>query len=157
MPRRGTRPRKPFEIERLITAVNARADASQRRAIIAALTYTSPAISDAQGNPLITDLVPENFLLFQQQTGWSELVPSTYKPLCTYCGDNPLNGSTSDRQWMEHLFGIGIGQDSVTDTQRTFTSQTDLSLVLYNSTDGSSIPVPVSQYYGLQSTVRVTQ
>ncbi len=152
----GNAAEENLQIARLIAAVNGRVDSSQRRAIVAALTYASPSIIDSQGTQLITELLPENFALFQQ-ANWSELVPANYTPLCTYCGDNPLNGGSSDKQWMEHLFGIGIGNDSATDTQRTFTSIQDLALVLYNSTDGLSIPVPVSQYYGLQSTVRVTQ
>ncbi len=156
----GNAAEQNLQITRLIEAVNGRASASQTRAIVAALTYASPLITDARGNTLITDLVPENFALFEQQIqqqNWSELVPANYQPQCTYCGDNPLNGGSADKQWTEHIFGVRIDPYYVTDTQRTFTSTNDLQLVPYNSQDNQAIPVPVSQYYGLQSTVRVTQ
>jgi hypothetical protein len=140
-----------LQISRLITAVNDRATSSGRRAVVAALTYTSPQIGD-ENNPTITGLKPENFALFVNPP-WAELTPSDYKPKCTYCGDNPLNDST-DVQWTEHLFGLNIGSDAATDTSITF-SERSVPLTLYNGTD--SIMAPVSQYYGIQSIVRVTK
>jgi hypothetical protein len=140
-----------LQISRLISAVNTRAASSDRRSVVAALTYVSPQIGD-ENNPTITGLNPENFALFINPP-WVELTRSDYTPKCTYCGDNPLNAS-SDFQWSEHLFGIGIGPDDVNDTNITFTDQS-FTMTLYTGTD--AIQAPVSQYYGIQSIVRVTK
>ena len=140
-----------LQISRLISAVNTRAASSNRRAVVAALTYTSPQIGD-ENNPTITALKPENFALFINPP-WVELTPNGYTPKCTYCGDNPLNAS-ADFQWSEHLFGIGIGPDDVNDTNITFTDKS-VPMSLYGSAD--TIQAPVSQYYGIQSNVRVTK
>lgn len=138
-----------LQISRLVSAVNARATSAQRRAIVGALTYASPQI-DAK----VSALHPENFALFQNPA-WRELVARDYDPACTFCGDNPLN-SPQDNLWMEHIFGVGIQQDAVTETQRTFMGKT-LSLVLYSATDETRTNTPVSQYYGIQSVVRISQ
>jgi hypothetical protein len=138
-----------LQISRLVAAVNGRAANARRRAIVAALTYASPQIGDK-----VSGLHPENYALFENPT-WHHLVAHDYVPACTFCGDNPLN-SPQDNQWMEHLFGIGIQADMVTETQRTFIAKM-LSLVLYSTPNESPTEVPVSQYYGIQSTVRVAQ
>ena len=138
-----------LQISRLIATVNQHVSSTQKRAIVAALTYTSPQLGDQ-----VTGLHPENFALFNNPS-WNELVAHSYVPACTFCGDNPLN-SSQDNQWMEHLFGIGIDSDMVTDTQRTFTGNA-LNLVLYSTPDQPPTPVPLSQYYGLQSTARISQ
>ncbi len=151
----GNTAEEKLQIQRLIATVNSHAQIDQRRAVIAALTYTSPQINDDQGHELIGGLVPENFKLFQDQPAWAELVAPSYTPACTFCGDNPLN-SITDNQWTHHLFGVGIGTNAVTDTQRTFTAKS-LSVLLYDSTDGNQTSVPVSQYYGIQSTLRISQ
>lgn len=145
-----------LQIRRLVATVDAHAQANQRRAIVAALTNTSPQILDPQDNVLVTGLVTDNFAYFQDQKPlWAELVAPSFIPSCDFCGDNPLNGPT-DNLWTLHMFGVGIGADTVTRTQRTFTART-LSVQLYGSSDNEQTPVPVSQYYGIQSTVRVTQ
>lgn len=138
-----------LQISRLIATVNQRVTRTQKRAIVAALTYTSPQLGDQ-----VTGLHLENFALFNNPS-WNELVAHDYVPACTFCGDNPLN-SPQDNQWMEHVFGIGIDSDMVTETQRTFTANA-LNLVLYATPDQPPTPVPLSQYYGLQSTVRISQ
>jgi hypothetical protein len=143
-----------LQITRLITAVNSRATDANRRAIVAALTYASPLIGNPD-NPVITDLSPENFALFENPP-WEELTWSSYQPQCTFCGDNPLNSSSNEKQWSVHLFGIGIGADAVTDTRLTFTGNA-LQVTPYDPPGSAAISVPVSQYYGIQSTVRVTQ
>jgi hypothetical protein len=142
-----------LQISRLLSAVNNRATGSNRRAVVAALTYTSPQIGDAT-NPTITGLEPENFALFINPP-WGELTAANYVPQCTYCADNPLNGG-SDYQWSEHLFGIGIGADAVPNTSITYTDKV-IELTLYATTDGTTTLAPVSQYYGIKSTVRVTK
>lgn|GEM_PF-1892236 len=138
-----------LQISRLLAAVSGRSASTQRRAVVAALTYASPHVEGK-----VTGLHPENFALFDAP-GWHRLVARDYEPACTFCGDNPLN-SPQDNQWMEHIFGVGIQQDAVTETQRTFMGR-DLNLVLYSSSNESPATVPVSQYYGIQSTVRISQ
>ena len=142
-----------LQISRLITAVDNRTTGSNRRAVIAALTYTSPQIGDPD-NLTITGLTPENFALFINPP-WVELIAPNYAPACTYCADNPLNSGT-DRQWSEHLFGVGIDSDTVSDTSITYMDRS-VELTLYTSADGTTTMVPVSQYYGIQSTVRVSK
>jgi hypothetical protein len=151
----GNTAEERLQIQRLIATINSHAQNDQRRAIVATLTYTSPQIKDSQDHELVTALVPENFKLFQDQPAWAELVAASYTPACTFCGDNPLN-SITDNQWTHHLFGVGIGADTVTDTQRTFTTKS-LSVLLYDTSNGNQTSVPVSQYYGIQSTVRISQ
>lgn len=144
-----------LQISRLISAVNSRATAANRRAIIAALTYTSPQIGADVNNPIITGLHPENFALFENPP-WEELTVANYTPQCTFCNDNPLN-TGNDRQWSVHLFGVGIGAAAVTETKITYEDQTVL-ILLYSTSDNTTKTLcPVSQYYGIQSTVRVTQ
>jgi hypothetical protein len=138
-----------LQISRLIATVNQHVASTQQRAIVAALTYTSPQLAGQ-----VTGLHPENFALFNNPS-WNELVAQSYVPACTFCADNALN-SSQDNQWMEHLFGVGIDSDIVTDTQRTFMGNV-LNLVLYSTPDQPPTPVPLSQYYGLQSTVRISQ
>lgn len=151
----GNTAEEQLQIQRLIAAVNSHSLSDQRRAVIATLTYTSPEYHDNQGHELVASSIPDNFQLFQSQPAWAELVAPSYTPACTFCGDNPLNSAT-DNQWMLHLFGLGINGNAVTNTQRTFMAKS-LSIVLYDSTDGNQTSVPVSQYYGIQSTVRVSQ
>jgi hypothetical protein len=151
----GNSAEENLEIARLIAAINDRADQRRRRALIASLTYTSPRIDDAMGDVLVTDLVAQNFKLFQDQSSWQELVAPSWTPACTFCGDNPLNDQTHN-EWTVHLFGIGIGSDVVTDTSRTFMDKS-LELELYTTTDGTKTAVPVSQHYGIQSKVLVSQ
>ena len=57
---------------------------------------------------------------------------------------------------MVHLFGIGVTGQDVTDTKRTFV-ETDLNIELYTTTDGTLTAVPISQYYGLQSLLHISQ
>jgi len=142
-----------LQISRLIAAVNARAAAANRRAVVGVLTYASPEIGDPSA-PIITSANPQNFALFAQPP-WQELTSPGYTPKCTYCGDNPLNG-TGDAQWTQHIFGIGLGRDDVDDDSTIITFKDSIvSLTLYGSTN--PILVPVSEYYGFQSTVRVTK
>jgi hypothetical protein len=149
----GNSAEEKLQIQRLISAVNSRAASAQRRAIVLALTYTSPLVTDSRNNALTAELVPENFALFgQSRPIWEELVASSWVPACTWCGDNPLNNSLNS-EWIVHMFGVGITAQSVTDTARTFTSPA-VTLTFYDSHQDMT---PVSQYYGLQSTVRVSQ
>ncbi len=145
-----------LQITRLIAAVNNQATSTNRPAIVAALTYTSPQIGDDPNSPIITGLEPENFALFESPP-WQELTAPNYNPQCTFCSDNPLNynGVSSDKQWSVHLFGVGIGADSVTDTQRTYTSNP--AKADFVRRHRHYLTSSVSQYYGIQSTVRVPQ
>ncbi len=140
-----------LQISRLISAVNAHAASSNRRAVIAALTYTSPQIGQ-ESNPTIAGSHTENFALFSAAP-WAELTAPGYAPQCTFCGDNPLNDPTSN-EWTQHLFAVGFAPEDVDDTTITFKDKS-VTLTLYGTTD--PVQTPVSQYYGLQSTVRVTQ
>jgi hypothetical protein len=151
----GNSAEENLEIARLVAAINDRAGKLRRRALIASLTYTSPQIDDSKGNTLVTGLVTKNFKLFQDQTSWQELVAASWTPTCTFCGDNPLNDPTHN-EWMLHLFGIGIGSDNAIETSRTFMEK-NLDLELYTTTDGSKTAVPISQHYGIQSNVRISQ
>ena len=62
----GNAAEENLQIARMIAAINDRSQKSHRRAIIAALTYASPAISDAQGNAVVSALAPENFKLISR-------------------------------------------------------------------------------------------
>jgi len=142
-----------LQIERLIAAVNNQATNTGRRAIVSVLTYSSPMVMDAQNKVLIDGLVPDNFALFgKSATPWQELVASSWTPACTWCGENELN-SDGVNQAIVHLFGVGVGAGDVTETTRTFMSKA-VELTFYDESPGYT---PVSQYYGIQSTVRVTQ
>jgi hypothetical protein len=141
-----------LQIQRLINIVNQQAQNSGRRAIVLALTYASPNIVDPVTNAeLVTGLATDNYALFQQEVTWQELVAPSWTPSCTWCSDNPLNSGVN--QAIVHMFGVGIGASAVSATSTTFKGQ-DLQLHTY---DDKNIQAPVSQYYGLQSTVRVTQ
>ena len=142
-----------LQIQRLIKAVNQRAQTSDRRAIVLALTYASPNIVDpSTGAGLVSGWVTDNYALFEQEKTWQVLVAPSWTPSCTWCSDNPLNSGVN--RAVVHMFGVGISASEVSATLKTFKDQT-LELQSYDTS--THFQSPVSQYYGLQSTVRVTQ
>ena len=146
-------PEQRLQIQRLINIVNQQAQNSGRRAIVLALTYASPNIVDPVTNAeLVSGLATDNYALFQQEVTWQELVAPSWTPSCTWCSDNPLNSGVN--RAVVHMFGVGISASEVSATLKTFKDQT-LELQSYDTS--THFQSPVSQYYGLQSTVRVTQ
>ncbi len=80
------------------------------------------------------------------------LVPAVvegYEPLCTFCPDNPNNGPETDPVWIDHIYMAGLPGGAVSATERTFTEPSV-------PVDGDPDRVPLSDHYGLRSTLSIS-
>ena len=72
-----------------------------------------------------------------------------YRPLCTFCGDNPLvDGEES--VWIDHILLYKLGQEAVRRTERTF----DEPVIEVGSPDGPQL-IPLSDHYGMRSVIEL--
>lgn len=142
-----------LEVQRIIDFVTERTPASGR-AILAGTFYAGPAAEGSDGTELVQ---AENAQLYELLAGtYSPLVAASYEPACTVCVDNPAGGthvSGAARTWTTHLFGRGVFQHDVLKTERTFTEP----VIPVTDANDEAIEIPLSQHYGLRSTIRIAQ
>lgn len=69
-----------------------------------------------------------------------------YTPICTYCGgENPnIPATDTEKSWLDRIFLANIPASAVKTTERIYTEST---------VDGASGKVPLSDHYGLRSTI----
>ena len=88
---------------------------------------------------------------------FQEAVSASYVPSCTFCVSNQ-NTDADQNSWIDHIFLSGFSAGVTVTTSRTF--DTDVVVGMRRAADGSHTvagKVPLSDHYGIRSTVRVTQ
>lgn len=73
----------------------------------------------------------------------TEAAPSGYRPSCTFCPDNVLNGMRTEPVWIDHVFLKNIPATAVRSMERTYTDTS----VTVPSAPGR---VHLSDHYGLR-------
>lgn len=89
----------------------------------------------AEGEPTLVEL----------ETVLTPAIASGYKPLCTFCKDNPITDTKKSR-WIDHIFLFGWPEGTVQATSRTF----DQPIVSV----GDKL-VPLSDHYGLRAELKI--
>jgi hypothetical protein len=142
-------------VERMLEFVEEHSGGAGARAILAGSIYSGQEHRDAEGNILTDPWLPEVYDILAAEL--QPLVAADYVPKCDACTDNPNDPPYVDvhatvGSWVTHLFGRGFSSDDVSETTRTFTEPT----VAVERGGGTTL-VPLSQLYGIRSTVRVSQ
>ncbi|MBN2191498.1 MAG: hypothetical protein JW751_01675 [Polyangiaceae bacterium] len=125
------------------------------RAVLAASVYTSPEVRGADGEVVVDPMYPEYYEAITDEL--DPLVAADYTPACNVCLTNPggvtFASDATVGNWFAHLLGRGFRPRDVLSTEQTFTER----VVPVMDLEGESVLIPVSQHYGLRSTVRVAQ
>ena len=135
---RGWEAEQRLQIERLIEEVET--DTGTERAVVLGDMNCGRASGDimAEGDANLDHL----------ETAFTPAVTPSYSPACTMCPDSPVRGEDTDPVWIDHIFTWNIPADAVTATSRTFVEP--LAPV-----EGDPSMVPLSDHYGLRSTITI--
>jgi endonuclease/exonuclease/phosphatase family metal-dependent hydrolase len=100
---------------------------AQARRLVQWVTQTAgntPALvlGDFNTGPASTGITAEageNYDYLRMQL--TPAVPAGYRPTCTYCPDNVLNGMRTDPVWIDHVFLRNLPATAVRSFERTYT------------------------------------
>lgn len=122
-----------------------------RPAVIWGDFYVGPEVT-ADGAAALVGVIPEAFQVLSD--AFREAVPEGYGPVCTTCGENPINDGSADwpSAWTAHVQTLNV---PVTTTLRT--ERFAVELVTEVEKAGTSpteiLEIPVSPRYGLVSEI----
>lgn len=97
----------------------------------------------ASGSEVVAEGVPTMDIL---EGAFTLAVPGDFTPSCTHCPDNPIVSEETPPVWIDHIFVDNLGPNAIVSASRTFTE---------NSVTVDGMQIPLSDHYGLQSTILV--
>ncbi len=138
-----------LQAQRVVEHLSAQSGA--RPTVIWGDYYVGPDVTGEDGPPL-TGVVPEAFSILAG--AFREAVSQGYAPVCTTCGENPINGGRADLPgaWTAHVQTLNVPTDAVASTSR-FGEDLIAHGDKPDTSPAQTIAIPVSPRYGLVSTI----
>ena len=129
--------------------VKARAGVARSKIIVSGDFYSGPALGNGVGA-----LNPENFAVLAQSFGLG--IPAGFSPVCLSCDGNPLRASAGALPTLEGAWTRGnLLQNIPVTAVRSLKRTNDATVLDADVGEGDRRAIPISQYYGVRTVLRI--